>query len=195
MFGKKILLCAVLLLLLPTTAWAHTGLKKASPNKEEVMNQEVNSIILEFNGAIEPLSTLKLVNQQGEEIKVGPIEVNDNNLQGSINPALPDGEYTVQWKIIGEDGHPIKGTYSFTVELPVQKPTSSPIAENEKDKSTENLEQTETKALSTKEGLVSAEASSASVSNQRLVFWLTVIILGLLLAGIVFISRRKRRDR
>ena len=33
---------------------------------------------------------------------------------GFLSP-LDNGTYTVEWKIIGADGHPIQGTYSFMV--------------------------------------------------------------------------------
>ena len=35
---------------------------------------------------------------------------------------LKNGNYIVDWKIIGTDGHPIEGTFSFSVEVPMMNP-------------------------------------------------------------------------
>jgi copper resistance protein C len=36
-------------------------------------------------------------------------------LSGSAAEPLANGSYTVDWRIVGEDGHLIEGTYGFTV--------------------------------------------------------------------------------
>ena len=56
-------------------------------------------------------------------VKCGPL---------SFNP-LENGKYKVEWKIIGADGHPINGEFSFSVNMPdTETPTEEQIEPQEK---------------------------------------------------------------
>ena len=90
---------------------------------------------MEFNTEIETTSTVKVFNENKEEIIVGNTQVSDNVMTGGFMSPLDNGTYTVEWKIIGADGHPIQGTYSFMVnqdelEDPAasEEPQESPVA-------------------------------------------------------------------
>ncbi|TNJ68370.1 copper resistance protein CopC [Paenibacillus hemerocallicola] len=118
--GIGLLLSVLLLLLAPATVFAHTGLQSSSPAKGETIDKPLTEIRMEFSTDIEPLSTFELKNEKNESVKVSGIGIDKSAMSGKINPALPNGEYTVTWKIIGRDGHPVENKFSFTVNMPQQ---------------------------------------------------------------------------
>lgn len=111
-----------------SAASAHSGLTSSSPADGEEVAEDVHEIVLEFNTKIETTSTIKVFNAIEEEIIVSNIQVIDNKMTGAFKSPLDDGEYTVNWKIIGADGHPIPGSYAFVVS---QDALVDPVASEE----------------------------------------------------------------
>ena len=105
----------ILLFAFATTVSAHTGLTISSPADGEVVAGDIHEVVLEFNSKIESTSTVKVFNENEEEIIVSHIQVTDHVMTGAFMSPLDNGTYTVDWKIIGADGHPIQGSYSFVV--------------------------------------------------------------------------------
>jgi methionine-rich copper-binding protein CopC len=105
----------ILLFAFTTTVSAHTGLTSSSPAEGEDITEDVYEIVLEFNSKIESTSTVKVFDESKEEIIISNTQVSDNVMTGVFMSPLDNGTYTVEWKIIGADGHPIQGTYSFMV--------------------------------------------------------------------------------
>ena len=126
---KRIISATLILLFAFSSAVsAHTGLTSSSPADGEDVAEDVHEIVLEFNTKIETTSTVKVFNENEEEIIVSNIQVNDNVMTGGFMSPLDNGTYTVDWKIIGADGHPIQGTYSFMVN---QDELEDPVASEE----------------------------------------------------------------
>ncbi|WP_378126963.1 copper resistance CopC family protein [Cohnella boryungensis] len=103
----------------PTSALAHTGLKASTPAGNQVADTEVEEIVMSFNTGIEAKSSFKVTDAQGNEHELSSNTVKGSTMSGTLEKPLTDGEYTVDWKIIGEDGHPIKGSFGFRVAVPV----------------------------------------------------------------------------
>ncbi|PID03720.1 copper resistance protein CopC [Sporosarcina sp. P2] len=113
---KKILSAMLIFLLaFSSVSYAHTGLTSSSPADREDVSEDVHEIVLEFNTKIETTSTVKVFNENKEEVVISNTQASDNVMTGGFMSPLDNGKYTVEWKIIGADGHPIQGTYSFTV--------------------------------------------------------------------------------
>ena len=104
----------ILVFAFSASAYAHTGLTSSTPADGDDIAEDVYEIVLEYNTKIESTSTVKVFNENNEEID-GNTMVNDNVMTSGFNEPLDNGTYTVEWKIIGADGHPIQGTYSFMV--------------------------------------------------------------------------------
>lgn len=107
----------IVLLLVPAAVSAHTALKSSTPAAGSVIDKPIDEIALEFNTDIEPLSTFEVREEKGGVQNVSGIRVDKNVMTGKLESALPDGTYTVDWKIIGRDGHPVENQFSFTVKL------------------------------------------------------------------------------
>ncbi|MFC4101402.1 copper resistance CopC family protein [Paenibacillus xanthanilyticus] len=128
-------LIAILLMLLPTSALAHTGVKTSSPAKGDVVTTPLTQLELTFNTVIEPLSSLIVTNEAGEEVPV-TVEIGKDSMKGVLEQPLVSGTYTVKWRIIGEDGHNVDGDYTFKVERQAEEtpmapsePTASAVGE------------------------------------------------------------------
>jgi copper resistance protein C len=119
---KKTLLSFVLLLLLvfqlPSSAFAHSKLESATPGEGEKVTTDLEAVVLTFSTKIESLSAMKLKNEN-KEIPL-QISVEDDQMIGKMNDPLENGNYTVEYKIIGADSHVIEGNYSFSVDRPEQ---------------------------------------------------------------------------
>ncbi|OQM46873.1 hypothetical protein B6A27_03570 [Anoxybacillus sp. UARK-01] len=122
---KKFILFACLLVLLPATVLAHTGLESSTPNDKETITKPLTEIVLRFNTPIENLSTFTLLDKTGQKVKVDHMAVTDKELKGTFKDPLPNGDYAVNWKIVGEDGHIIERSFTFTVNMPEEKKSIS----------------------------------------------------------------------
>lgn len=104
-------------MLFPAAVYAHTGLKTASPEESELVTKPLEKIYLTFATKIESISKIKVLDESGNEVPVKVVTGKDD-MTGTFETPLPNGKYTVEWKIIGADGHAIKDQYSFTLDAP-----------------------------------------------------------------------------
>jgi copper resistance protein C len=119
MMKKLFLFTFIFFLAFVNSALAHTGLESSSPQNGDVINEELLQITLTFEGKVEQGSTFELQNSTGESIPVENFSLTGNQIVGNFSNPLENGEYLVIWNIIGADGHPIEGEFSFSVDVPV----------------------------------------------------------------------------
>ena len=98
----------------------HTHLKKSLPAANDTVPSPAK-LQLWFSEKIEiPFSRVTLKNLAGVPQTVGPLAFADaSDTAAVIVPivgALAPGEYTVGWSAAAQDGHPTKGTFTFTVK-------------------------------------------------------------------------------
>lgn len=121
MIKKLLLLTFGFFLMFTTSSFAHTGLKDSSPVNDEIVKEELKTITLTFETKIELSSTFKLENSNGESIPLEDISLNENQMVGNLTSPLDNDRYQVHWRIIGADGHPIEGEFTFQVDVPVDE--------------------------------------------------------------------------
>ncbi|MFZ3579564.1 copper resistance CopC family protein [Virgibacillus sp. DJP39] len=95
---------------------AHSSLINASPGEDAVLDNPTNEIELSFNTKIENGSTLFLTTDTSEKVEPASIQINDTMLLATFSQDLSPGTYTVNWEVLGADGHIIQNNYSFTVK-------------------------------------------------------------------------------
>lgn len=156
----------LLVLVFPTATWAHSKLETSSPAADAELTESVKEFSLTFNENIdENLSTLKVKNDQGEEVKLSGTQVSGKTLSGTVDEPLPSGAYTVEWKIVGGDGHPVDGTYSFQVDAPEKEPV---LEEEPAPDAAAGTEETSTDAGTTSNGEAAAgQTENTSDTNQQ----------------------------
>ena len=119
MMKKLFLFTFIIFLAFANSALAHTGLESSTPQNGDVINEELQQITLTFEGKVEQGSKFELQNSTGESIPIENIALSENQIAGNFSNPLENGEYLVIWNIIGADGHPIEGEFSFSVDVPV----------------------------------------------------------------------------
>jgi len=105
------------LLFLAGQASAHTQLLSADPAPNASVAAPT-TITLHFNEALEAkVSNVKLSDGAGKTVTVSAAKAPDTKSMTATTAApLGAGKYMVSWTAVGGDGHPMKGTYSFTVK-------------------------------------------------------------------------------
>ena len=111
------LLIAILILFLgPELVWAHSKQETTVPANNEVLTEAPAELVLQFDKPMR-ITRLALSNQLGNDFEVRRTDQMKPliKLVAQLDP-VPKGEYKVDWRGLSEDGHPMKGTFSFTVK-------------------------------------------------------------------------------
>jgi methionine-rich copper-binding protein CopC len=113
--ASRLVACALFTLMISATAFAHTALTEAMPGDGAMIKQGPAHINLTFNGPVK-LVKLELMGV-GHEM---PTNFESNSEAKSAfmidTPGMHPGAFTVNWAVIGEDGHTVADSYSFTVD-------------------------------------------------------------------------------
>ncbi|MEV2236794.1 copper resistance CopC family protein [Micromonospora sp. NPDC049891] len=112
-------------------AYAHNVLRKASPAQDAELKKAPTRITLEFMQKLNPsFTTITLSDADKQQVTVGEPEVSGTKGTVSIDPTLANGVYTVAYRVVSADGHPVQGSYTFTVADPTAtaEPSPSPSA-------------------------------------------------------------------
>lgn len=117
---KAILRVGMLLSLiaLPFQAFAHTGLKSSVPANGATVEVAPASLDLEFTAAVR---LIKLeVTSAGKAVATSFKPSAESKAAFSITDLnLGAGTYSVNWAVIGADGHTVADSFSFTVAASV----------------------------------------------------------------------------
>ncbi|KEO85041.1 copper resistance CopC/CopD family protein [Tumebacillus flagellatus] len=122
---KKLHVAALAFLLLVLSAcwtspvFAHANLLKTYPFNGGYIATTPERLTLEFSEPLEPdLIGMKLYDWNGRQLDLGKPSVTPGKpqeMQATVPSSLQEGTYTVAWSVISEDGHPVNGSYSFSV--------------------------------------------------------------------------------
>jgi len=63
-------------------------------------------------------STVIVTGPDANQWQAGPATEDGAMVSAPVRPLGPDGEYTVAWRILSADGHPVRGTFPFTLTTP-----------------------------------------------------------------------------
>ena len=111
----RILVCASLAIFIPLTALAHTALTESTPGAGATVTASPEHIDLVFNGPVK-LIKLELMGV-GHEMPTKFEASTEAMASFRIEtPGMHPGNFTVNWAVIGDDGHTMANTYSFVVD-------------------------------------------------------------------------------
>lgn len=113
----------------PTPAWAHSRLQRTDPAASAVVRAPIGAVTLTFNEMVRGRFTTVVVSGPGGvSYSAGHVQVVDDDVHQAVYP-LRSGDYTVAWRAVSADGHPVEGQFRFSVALPPgQEPTAGPPA-------------------------------------------------------------------
>ncbi|WP_326554385.1 copper resistance CopC family protein [Micromonospora sp. NBC_01813] len=143
--GFAAALLAVAAIILPASpALAHNALASSQPGQNTRVAQSPEEIVLEFTERLNAeYTTIVITDVAGAQLPVdGPTVDQQRGVVRPVNP-LPDGVYTVAYRVVSADGHPVQGAFRFAVNAPLTdaaaadpgagQPTSDPDADGPAD--------------------------------------------------------------
>ncbi|AZV43062.1 copper resistance CopC family protein [Peribacillus asahii] len=185
---KKVSLLFLLFVfvLFSNQAFAHTSLEESTPKDGEVITEPLQELTLMFGTKVEQTSTISVSNLNGQSIALGNFVIEEDEMWATFLQPLENGNYKVDWSIIGADGHPIEGAFSFTVDVPMKEDSNENMAETEKKEPKQGEDNQES----------STEQPKQDIKQSNVPSYLIPSIIGILfviVAGSVFwLMRRKK---
>jgi len=127
-----LVLSAAWLILSCGPALAHTRLMEAYPADGDTLAERPEQVQLRFNEPVEAeFDPIEVYDQDNDRVDEDDARASpdDRRLLFADLGDLPEGSYTVEWRVTSADGHPVNGEYEFAVDASAAgTETRSPIA-------------------------------------------------------------------
>ncbi len=132
--GGWVLLVAVALALVPVLpAAAHTDLISTNPDAGSSLDSPPEQLLMRFaEDILDGGARVVARDESGADVALGTPRVDGAVLSAQWPATADSGRYTVAWRAVGDDGHPLEGQFAFqirTAEQPAAQP--SPVAAEE----------------------------------------------------------------
>ncbi|WP_033730338.1 copper resistance CopC/CopD family protein [Bacillus mycoides] len=120
--GAWLLIACVFIILIPKSASAHAYVVKSNPAENETLKKAPSVVKIEFDEDIQVSSfnTLFVRDTSGKRVDLKDAHIDKKNkkiLEAGLKENLKNGLYSIQWKAISADGHPIQGVIPFRIGL------------------------------------------------------------------------------
>ena len=207
-------LCAswALALLVVPTASAHTELIASDPADGAVLQSAPAAVTLTFSEELVGLQPVLLVTgPDGQANHAGEPRLDAATLAIDVAPLTVPGVYSVAYRVVSADGHPVEGQISFTLDQPAAAGTTPPTAAAISPPGPANgtattvpIEPTQPTGLtsavapptSATVSTTDADVAATSTSNSGTSGWLWAAVIAaaaLASAGGVVVARRRAR--
>ncbi|WP_083979206.1 copper resistance CopC family protein, partial [Micromonospora rosaria] len=113
-------LAATALTLAPAApAAAHNTLQSSTPTRDARLTTAPAQITLRFRQPLNPAFTTIVLSDAGQRrVATGEPAVTGPDGSITVDQPLGNGTYTVAYRVVSADGHPVQGAYQFTVADP-----------------------------------------------------------------------------
>lgn len=182
--GAAVAVVAVALPALP--AHAHDSLIGSDPASGSALDAAPEQIVLEFSGNLMTLgdssAAVVVSDSEGRDWAESAPVVEGREATIALADGMPADDYEVAWQVVSEDGHPISGVVTFTVEGAPQPTEDEPATDAETDAPTEEP--------ATQDDVVEEDSDN----DEGGVGWALPLILGavvLVTLAVILIRRRK----
>ncbi|GLU50179.1 copper resistance CopC family protein [Nocardiopsis ansamitocini] len=97
-------------------ASAHDRLISSTPGDGAELEDPPAEIVLTFNNTVMDIgAAVTVLDGDSQVVAEGEAEVEGPDVTQTVRAGLPDGGYGVRWRVISSDGHPISGSFTFTL--------------------------------------------------------------------------------
>ncbi|MEU7838985.1 MULTISPECIES: copper resistance CopC family protein [unclassified Nonomuraea] len=186
-------LAALVLLGTAGPALAHDALKSSDPAKGATV-ESVDEVRLEFTSGVR-IPVVVVRGAEGTAHQSGDPRADGKVVTQELKGALPDGKYTIAYRVVSSDGHPIEGEIPFTVKgAPSPSPSSSPSAPSASAQSQAPVTEAPAAQTQAQAAASAAPAEQAGAASTSFPVWLIVVVGALVGVGIGFLlSARQKR--
>jgi methionine-rich copper-binding protein CopC len=188
-----VLIAVGLLFAAAPPAAAHDQIVSSSPEAAGTVSEVPEQISLTFSGEILAdfsAVIVEVIAADGQNIATGDPIVDGTTVTQAVQPGQV-GVFTVRWRVVSSDGHPISNEYQYTVEA-VAVPPSTPTP----DVTEEPTPRPSPTATATPAGDVHNGPSGGGEIFPGLAVLGVVVVLGGGLIIVLMMGReRRRRDR
>ena len=120
-------LAAVLFVVIPRTASAHTDLDFTEPSDGAEVGEPVADVIVGFTQAVTLIGPgFEVLDPQGNVLTPPVVSDDDQVFRLRLEPPLAGGEAAVRYEVRAQDGHTITGGFSFTISADAPPSTTEP---------------------------------------------------------------------
>ncbi|MGZ8648549.1 MAG: copper resistance CopC/CopD family protein [Solirubrobacteraceae bacterium] len=118
------LAASALALLLPTAASAHAVLLRTEPSNDNIVQQQPRQVTLRFSEPVESaFGSIRVYDSSAKRLDDGEVRrPDDKTVTVGIDGPLERGTYTVTWRVLSADSHPVHGAFVFHHKAPGVKP-------------------------------------------------------------------------
>ncbi|WP_084033264.1 copper resistance CopC family protein [Arthrobacter sp. 35/47] len=171
-------------------ATAHDSLIGTAPEEGQVIATAPEAITitlsetpLESSGL--ELSRIQITGPDGTPVEAVPVTLEENVMSAPAAIDAP-GVYSVAWRTVSSDGHPIEGVFEFTYEPASTTPAEDPSTAAPSAQATESEEPSvapETVAPTSSPADPVAEPASEEAASSGGVNWLLPIVIAVIVIG------------
>lgn len=109
----------MVLALTAPAAYAHASLVATDPADGATLDDPPEQVTVTFTEPITPPDgALRVYDADGDRVDGADAHVPDDapeSVVTSLEDPLPDGAYVVAWRVLSDDGHPVRGAFLFAV--------------------------------------------------------------------------------
>ncbi|MFJ4963408.1 Copper resistance protein C precursor [Streptomyces sp. ADI96-02] len=168
-------------------AAAHTDLEASSPAADAALAGLPPRITLTFSDPMtQKYAKVAVTTADGKSVAEGAPEVAGKTVTLAVKDSAPGTRYTVGYRVVSADGHPVSGSYDFTVKAAASAPAPSPDAEDEPAEDAEP-------SPSSSPAVAGGSGPEPAGSNVPVVVGAVAAGAALLAGGVVLARRRRAR--
>ncbi|GAA1513998.1 copper resistance protein CopC [Sphaerisporangium rubeum] len=175
-----------------TPALAHTALKSSSPKKGATV-ETLDEVKLTFTESVK-FPVVLVRDAGGKAYADGKPDADGPVITQKVAGPLPSGKYTIAWRVVSADGHPVEGEIPFTVEAPEPSPEASPSPTDTLAPPAGDATPSAATTASTEPSEVTATpAADATEQRGGVPAWVWIVVFGIAGVGIgLLITMRKK---
>jgi methionine-rich copper-binding protein CopC len=166
-------------------ASAHDRLTGSTPSAGSTITTSPSRVTLTFTDEVTTIGLTVLVKDpSGGSVTDGPPTTDGTAVLQAIDRPTVPGEYTVAYRVVSSDGHPINGRFAFTLDVPSPSPSAS---------ASDSPSPIPTASSAPSGDVVAAKPAASTVDAGGGLVWLIVgaaLIVALVLTGLILARRR-----
>ncbi|MEV3935620.1 copper resistance protein CopC [Glycomyces sp. NPDC049804] len=109
-------------------AWAHATATKTTPASGALLDAPVSEVVVEFNEPVTPVDAATgVVAPDGDRADTGVSQNAEATTLTIAVDADQEGTYLVGYRVVSHDGHPVSGTFTYSVGVESEAPSAEAL--------------------------------------------------------------------